>query len=144
LPAFLDYRKQIEAHSILNTPPVFSIYTILLVTRWLLQDIGGLHRMQQINQSKADTLYGALDASEGFYQSRTAIVDRSMMNVSFRLPSPELDAQFLAQASAAGYAGLAGHRAVGGIRASIYNAVTPTAVENLVDFMAEFKRLKTN
>ena len=89
-------------------------------------------------------LYGALDDSDGFYQSRAAVFDRSMMNVSFRLISPELDQQFLEEASAAGYSGLAGHRAVGGIRASIYNAVTPAAVANLVDFMADFRRRKTN
>jgi phosphoserine aminotransferase len=143
LPSFLDYGKQIAAHSNLNTPPVFSIFVILLVTRWLLQDIGGLLQMQQLNQRKADILYAALDGSEGFYQSRAAICDRSMMNVCFKVTSPQLEQRFLEESSAAGYSGLAGHRAVAGIRASIYNAVTLGAVEDLVDFMDDFRRRYT-
>jgi len=140
LPTFLDYKKQIEARSNLNTPPVFSIYVILLVTRWLLHDIGGLARMDQINRSKAALLYQMLDASDGFYQGRAAAVDRSLMNVSFTLPSPELDRQFHAEAAAAGFSGLAGHRAVGGVRASLYNAVTLAATEKLANFMEDFRR----
>jgi phosphoserine aminotransferase len=139
LPGFLDYRKQIQAHSNFNTPPVFAIYVVLLVTRWLLHDIGGVAAMAAINQKKAETLYAALDSSQGFYRGRVASQDRSLMNVSFNLASPEMEQRFLTACQAAGFSGLSGHRAIGGVRASIYNALTLTAVEQLVDFMADFQ-----
>lgn len=140
LPGFLDYRTHVQAHSNFNTPPVFAIYVVLLVTRWLIDEIGGLARMAGINQRKADLLYGVLDASDGFYRARAAGVDRSVMNVSFNLATPELDRQFAAAALAAGFSGLTGHRAIGGIRASIYNGMTIPAVERLAGFMEEFRR----
>jgi phosphoserine aminotransferase len=140
LPSFLDYRKHIEAHSNLNTPPVSAIYVVLLVTRWLLKEIGGLEPMARINRSKAELLYSQLDASRGFYRGRAEARDRSLMNVTFNLGAPELDRQFIAEALAAGFSGLSGHRAIGGIRASIYNALTLTAVEKLVGFMEDFQR----
>ena len=139
LPSFLDYRAQIKAHSNLNTPPVFAIYVVLLVTRWLINDIGGVSNMQKINQKKAELLYRLLDASDGFYHARARAQDRSMMNVAFNLASPEMDSRFLTEAASAGFSGLSGHRAVGGIRASIYNAVTLDAVEKLVEFMEDFQ-----
>jgi phosphoserine aminotransferase len=139
LPSFLDYRKQCQAHSNLNTPPVLAIYVTLLVSRWLMQEIGGLAQMARINQHKANLLYRALDDSGGFYQGRAASQDRSLMNVVFNLPTPELEGKFLAQAQALGFSGLAGHRALGGLRASIYNALTPAAVEALVAFMHDFQ-----
>lgn len=140
LPGFLDYRVQAKAHSNYNTPPVFAIYAVLLVTRWLLNDIGGLAKMDAINRQKAELLYGLIDQSEGFFRSRAAIADRSLMNVVFNLPSPELEKLFLAQSLTAGFSGLAGHRAIGGIRASIYNAVSLKAVEELAEFMHGFWR----
>jgi phosphoserine aminotransferase len=140
LPAMLDYRAQAQAHSILNTPPVFAIYAVLLVLRWLMDEIGGLEAMAAINRAKAERLYGVLDASEGFYRPRARRADRSLMNVVFDLPSEALRAAFLAEANRAGFAGLAGHRALGGIRVSIYNAVTLEAVEALADFMETFRR----
>ncbi|MDD2744251.1 MAG: phosphoserine transaminase [Rhodocyclaceae bacterium] len=140
LPGFLDYRTHAKAHSNFNTPPVFAIYVVLLVTRWLLQDIGGLEKMAEINQSKAAALYSALDDSDGFYVGKAAIDDRSLMNVSFNLPGQEIEQHFLAAASAAGFSGLAGHRSIGGIRASIYNALTLEAVDALVAFMRDFKQ----
>ncbi len=140
LPSFLDYRTQIQAHSNFNTPPVFAIYVILLVTRWLLQDIGGVARMDDINRHKAALLYELLDNSDGFYQGHAEPADRSLMNVALRLPSSTLERQFLADAQAAGFSGLAGHRAIGGIRASIYNALTLQAVAQLQEFMHDFKR----
>jgi phosphoserine aminotransferase len=143
LPAFLDYRTHIQAHSNFNTPPVFAIYVILLVTRWLLRDIGGLEKMDQINRHKAALMYRALDDSDGFYQSRAAVQDRSLMNVSFNLGTAALEQQFLSEALAAGFSGLAGHRAVGGVRASIYNALTLPAVEQLLGFMQDFQRQQT-
>ena len=140
LPGFLDYRVHANAHSNFNTPPVFAIYVVLLVTRWLLDEIGGLEKMAEINRRKAELLYGALDASDGFYQGRAAQADRSLMNVSFRLATPELDRRFIAATLAAGFSGLAGHRAVGGIRASLYNGMTLAAVEQLAGFMEDFRR----
>jgi phosphoserine aminotransferase len=140
LPGFLDYRVQAQAHSNYNTPPVFAIYAVLLITRWLLNDIGGLTRMDAINQQKADLIYSLIDQSDGFFRGRATIADRSRMNVVFNLPTPELEKHFLTQSLAAGFSGLAGHRAIGGIRASIYNAVTPKAVEELADFMHDFWR----
>lgn len=140
LPSFLDYRKQIEAHSNLNTPPVFAIYTVLLVSRWLLKEIGGTRRMAKLNEQKAALLYSILDDSDGFYQGRAVPADRSWMNVAFNLDTPEREHKFLAAAEAAGFSGLAGHRSIGGIRASLYNALSLAAVEELAGFMRDFRR----
>lgn len=139
LPGFLDYRKQIEAASVFNTPPVFAIYVVLLVTRWLRDEIGGLAAMDRINTAKADLLYGLLDRSGGFYRPHAAAQDRSKMNAVFRLPSPELEKAFLAAAGEAGFSGLAGHRSIGGIRASLYNGLGLDAVEELAGFMEAFQ-----
>lgn len=139
LPGFLDYRSHVKAHSIYNTPPVFAIYVVLLVTRWLRNEIGGLEAMGQINQQKAAMLYQVLDKSDGFYRGRANITDRSLMNVVFNLSDVEMEQQFLQAAAAAGLSGLAGHRSVGGIRASLYNAVTLSAVETLAQFMVDFQ-----
>lgn len=140
LPSFLDYKIQAKAHSNFNTPPVFAIYAVLLVTRWLMNDIGGLKRMEQINRRKAELLYGQIDESGGFYQGRANTADRSLMNVVFNLPTTELERRFIDAAQSAGFSGLAGHRAIGGLRASIYNAVTIKAVEELANFMESFQR----
>ena len=140
LPSFLDFRSHIKANSIYNTPPVFSIYVVLLITRWLLNDIGGLSSMESINRDKATLLYNVLDNSNGFYQGRANVKDRSLMNITFNLSSPEQEKQFLSDAQAAGFSGLGGHRSVGGIRASIYNGLTLPAVEQLADFMETFQR----
>ena len=139
LPGFLDYRTQIKAHSIYNTPPVFSIYVVLLVTRWLRDEIGGLAAMDAINTEKAKVLYQVLDGSDGFYAGRVAQGDRSKMNVSFNLPSPALETEFITSALAAGFSGLAGHRSIGGIRASLYNGLQLSAAEKLANFMADFR-----
>lgn len=140
LPGFLDYRAHIQAHSNFNTPPVFAIYVVLLVTRWLLDEIGGLARMAEINRGKAAMLYDALDRSGGFYRGRAAPEDRSLMNVAFNLATPALERQFLEQATQAGFSGLGGHRAIGGLRASIYNALSLPAVAQLVEFMEVFRK----
>ena len=144
LPGFLDYRVQAEAHSIYNTPPVFAIYVVLLVTRWLLNEIGGLERMAQLNRSKADIMYRLLDESDGFYRGRAQAKDRSLMNVSFNLAGADQEKRFLAEALAAGFSGLAGHRTIGGVRASLYDAVTLAAVEKLADFMKDFQSGRSN
>lgn len=140
LPSFLDYRKQAEAHSNLNTPPVFAIYVVLLVTRWLLEDIGGVEQMGRLNARKAALLYQGIDDSRGFYRARATLADRSLMNVAIQLPNPELEHKFLAEAQRAGFSGLAGHRSIGGIRASLYNALKLSAVEELAGFMEDFRR----
>jgi len=103
LPGFLSYRSHIQAHSTFNTPPVFAIYVVLLVTRWLMHEVGGLANMAQLNQAKATLLYDCLDASDGFYRGRAATADRSLMNVTFNLSDPAVEARFLAEAQAAGF-----------------------------------------
>jgi phosphoserine aminotransferase len=140
LPSFLNYRRQVESHSNLNTPPVFAIYVVLLVTRWLLNDVGGLDNMEQTNRHKAELLYAMLDNSDGFYNGWSSKADRSQMNVAFKLPDETLEKKFLAESHEAGFSGLAGHRAIGGIRASIYNALSLPAAEKLTNFMDDFMR----
>lgn len=140
LPTMLDYRTHAENHSNYNTPPVFAIYVVLLVTRWLLNEVGGLEAMALANRDKAALLYETIDASGGFYRGHAQPDSRSQMNVAFRLADPELEARFLTESAAAGFVGLKGHRSVGGVRASIYNAMPLTSVEALADFMREFQR----
>lgn len=139
LPGFLDYRTQIDANSIYNTPPVFAIYAVLLVSRWLRDEIGGLLAMDRINAAKADLLYSELDRRPDFYEALVSERDRSKMNVSFRLSTVEMEQEFLAAAKACGFSGLNGHRSVGGIRASLYNGMQIEAVASLVDFMQDFQ-----
>lgn len=140
MPGFLNYRNHIQTHSNYNTPPVFGIYVVLLVTRWLLHEVGGIKRMGEINQHKAELIYGLLDRSDNFYRGRALVEDRSLMNVALNVATTEIENQFLTEASAAGFSGLAGHRSVGGLRISIYNALTLAAVEKLVDFMEGFEQ----
>jgi phosphoserine aminotransferase len=139
LPAMMDYRTYVEHGSLYNTPPVFSIYVLLLVTRWIRDQIGGLEKMHSANHEKASLLYDVIDASEGFYRGHAETGSRSLMNVTFRLPTAEQDAEFVADASAAGMVGLKGHRSVGGVRASIYNAMPIEGVRVLADFMADVR-----
>ncbi len=143
MPGFLNYRTQIEANSIYNTPPVFAIYSVLLVSRWLRDEIGGLEAMDCINTAKADLLYREIDRNPEFYRATVSSCNRSKMNVSFRLSSVELERDFLSAARAGGFSGLDGHRSVGGIRASLYNGMQIQAVENLVDFMQDFQSHRT-
>jgi len=122
---------------------VFAVYVLLLVTRWLRDDVGGLERMHAINREKAALLYEAIDASEGFYRGHAAARARSLMNVTFRLPDEDLERAFVVEASAAGLAELRGHRSVGGIRASIYNAMPLGGVRELRAFMDVFRARNT-
>lgn len=138
LHSMLDYRNHIRMKSIFNTPPVFAMYVVLLVTRWLKIEIGGLEAMQSINQRKSKKLYDLLDSCGPFYKCRTHYSARSMMNVAFRLPTVALESQFLEEAIDAGFHGLEGHRSIGGLRASLYNPVTEEAVEELTKFMKTF------
>lgn len=137
-PMVFDYRAVADAGSMLNTPPTFGWYFAGLVFRWLKRE-GGLTAMAQRNRAKAEALYGTIDASS-FYANPVARNCRSWMNVPFRLAKPELEKTFLAEADVAGLTNLAGHRAVGGMRASLYNAMTLEGVAALVDFMRDFER----
>jgi phosphoserine aminotransferase len=139
LPGYLSYRIHADANSLWNTPSTFGIYLVGLVARWLQEDIGGLAKMHQINQQKARLLYEVLDASPEFYRGHAQSACRSLMNVTFRLPSEELEKEFLAKAAECNLQSLKGHRSVGGIRASIYNAMPVDGVVALRDFMTEFR-----
>lgn len=135
----LDYRKIAENHSMANTPNTWGVYLISLVCDWL-KDLGGVAAIQKVNAEKAAILYDAIDNSDGFYSGHAEREARSLMNVTFRLPSAELDEKFCSEAADAGLSGLAGHRTVGGVRASIYNAFPRKGVERLVEFMQEFSQ----
>jgi phosphoserine aminotransferase len=137
IPAFYQYKSHAEADSLLNTPPTFSVYLLCLVTRWLKAQ-GGVEAISAINDRKSNALYDAIDAS-GFYTGTAVPENRSTMNVTFRLPTEELEAQFIRQAGDRKMDGLKGHRSVGGIRASIYNAFPEEGVTALIDFMKEFE-----
>ncbi len=138
VPTMLKYTTHIEKDSCFNTPPVFPIYMVGLVLQWIKQQ-GGLEAVQRVNETKSDTLYSVIDSSD-FYQGTASPADRSRMNVTFRLAKTDLEPQFVSEATAAGLIGLKGHRSVGGIRASIYNAMPLAGVSALVDFMNEFER----
>jgi phosphoserine aminotransferase len=134
----LNYKSVADEGSLLNTPPTFAWYVAGLVFKWLKKS-GGLSAMAERNSAKARALYAAIDGSS-FYRNRVAKDARSWMNVTFTLAKPDLDAVFLEQAAAAGLANLKGHRALGGMRASLYNAMPLAGVEALVGFMREFER----
>ena len=138
IPTMLKYSTHIENNSLYNTPPCFSIYILALVTRWVKKI--GKENLYKQNVAKAAQLYQAIDSSEGWYKGTAVKEFRSDMNVTFRLPSEELEAKFVSEATKAGFSGLKGHRDVGGIRASIYNAFPVQGVTDLVAFMAAFKK----
>ena len=138
LHTMLDYRTHVDGKSLYNTPNTWGIYILNLVCKWL-KDKGGLAAMQRENEEKARMLYDAIDATD-FYRGHADPDSRSIMNVTFRLPSEELEKKFTAAATAQRLDGLKGHRSVGGIRASIYNAFPRAGVEALVSFMREFER----
>ena len=139
-PSVWDYAAMAEAGSMLNTPPTFGIYLLGLILRWL-KGRGGLAAMGQFNRAKAERLYAAIDGSD-FYSNPVSPDARSWMNVPFVLADGHLDQTFLAEAEAAGLTNLAGHRSVGGMRASIYNAMPMEGVDALVGFLKEFERRK--
>jgi phosphoserine aminotransferase len=137
-PSIWDYKQMATEGSMSNTPPTFGWYVAGLVFQWLKRN-GGLAAMGQRNRDKAARLYAAIDGS-GFYSNPVAVPCRSIMNVPFTLAKPDLDAQFLKESDAAGLTNLAGHRSVGGMRASIYNAMPVEGIDALIDFMREFER----
>ena len=138
LPSMLQYRNHVKNGSCYNTPPVFGIYVVSEVIKWI-KGLGGLGAMAEHNRDKAQLIYDVLDDSD-FYQPTAHPDSRSHMNVCFRSPAEELDAKFIKEAKAKGLAGLKGHRSVGGMRASIYNAFPREGCEALVSFMKEFER----
>jgi len=138
LPTMMDYNTYAKENSLYNTPPTFAIYIVGLVMRWI-KNQGGLTEIGRRNEEKARVLYDQID-STGFYRGHAKADSRSQMNVTFRLPSEELEKQFVSEATRAGLDGLKGHRSVGGCRASIYNAFPLEGVQALVSFMKEYER----
>lgn len=139
LSSMLRYDIYAKNDSLYNTPPTFAIYIVKLVLEWL-KDKGGLASMGKINTEKAALVYAAIDNSNGFYQGHAQEGSRSLMNITFRLPTEELEEKFLAQAAAAELVGLKGHRSVGGMRASVYNALGREGCEKLAIFMESFRK----
>ena len=138
-PTMLRYATHAKNNSLYNTPPVFAVYLLNLVLEWI-EETGGLEQIAKRNDLKVKTVYDAIDGSGGFYRGHAAPTDRSQMNITFRLPSEELEKRFITEATAAGMIGLAGHRSVGGIRASIYNAMSQEGAAALAGLMGEFAR----
>lgn len=136
IPTILQYRTFAKHDSLYNTPPTFAIYLMGLVLEWI-EGLGGLDVIEARNRAKAAAIYDAIDASPAFYRCPVEVGSRSLMNVTFRLPTPEAETRFLAEASAQGMTGLAGHRSVGGIRASLYNAVEPAWAQALASLMRD-------
>lgn len=137
LPTMVNYKTHIEKNSLFNTPPVFPIYICKLVLEWVKQN-GGLEGIGRINQQKGELLYGAIDEMSGFYSDTAEKSSRSLMNATFRLPTESLEKAFLAEAAESNFHGLKGHRSVGGIRVSMYNALPLEGIEMLVRFMRDF------
>ena len=137
IPTMLKYKTHAEKDSMFNTPPCFAIYIVGEVLKWLKKN-GGIAAMDEINKEKAALLYAAIDESS-YYRGHAEPASRSLMNVTFNLATPELEAKFIAEATKAGLNGLKGHRSIGGCRASIYNAFPREGVVKLVNFMREFK-----
>ena len=138
LPTMMSYAVHAENTSLYNTPPTFAIYAVGLVMKWLAGQ-GGLAAIAKINERKAGKLYAEIDHT-GFYRGTARKEHRSLMNITFRLPSEDLEKTFVKESTAAGLDGLKGHRSVGGIRASLYNAFPEAGVDELVNFMREFER----
>jgi phosphoserine aminotransferase len=138
LPTMLRYAVHAEHGSLYNTPPVFAVYALGLVVKWLLAQ-GGLAAIAAVNERKAATLYAEIDRT-GFYRGTAQAGSRSLMNVTFRLPTEDLEKAFVKESTAEGFDGLKGHRAVGGMRASIYNAFPEAGIDALVSFMRDFER----
>ncbi|MDP2173303.1 MAG: 3-phosphoserine/phosphohydroxythreonine transaminase [Candidatus Cloacimonadaceae bacterium] len=140
VPTMLDYNIHAKNGSMYNTPPTFTIYMIGLVLKWI-EDFGGLSMIEQNNIAKANYIYKAVDQSDGFYKGTVAIEDRSLMNITFRLPNEELENLFISDAKKQNMIGLKGHRDVGGCRASTYNSLPLLAAYALAQFMQSFQQL---
>ena len=139
LPTMFSYKIHAENKSLYNTPPAFGIYIMKLVLEWI-KSKGGLAGVEKLNRAKKDLLYGAIDAAPDFYSGPAEKASRSWMNVTMRLPTEDLETKFVADAKKEGLLGLKGHRSVGGIRFSIYNAVSVEDIQKTVEFMARFRK----
>ena len=139
LHTMLNYKTHVENDSLYNTPNTFGIYIIALVCKWL-KSIGGFDGMYKINKEKADVLYKCIDESGGYYKGHADKDSRSLMNITFNLATEDLEKKLVSEATAAGFDGLKGHRSVGGLRASVYNAFPKKGVEDLVSFMKDFQK----
>ncbi|MFC5647664.1 3-phosphoserine/phosphohydroxythreonine transaminase [Paenibacillus solisilvae] len=139
LPAMLDYRTYIKHNSLYNTPPVYSIYMVNLVLKWIKRS-GGLSVLEKRNEEKARLIYDTLDQSGGFYRGFAQPASRSLMNITFKVWNDELEKLFFQEANTQGFVGLEGHRSLGHIRASVYNAMPYEACQALADFMKDFQR----
>jgi phosphoserine aminotransferase len=139
LPTMFSYKTHVDNKSLYNTPPVFGIYILKLVLEWI-KGQGGLAAIEKVNIAKKDLLYSTIDAAADFYKGTAEKDSRSWMNVTMRLPTEELENKFISEAQKAGLIGLKGHRSVGGIRFSIYNAVSFEDIQKTVDFMAKFRK----
>jgi phosphoserine aminotransferase len=139
IPVIWKYSTFAENDSLYNTPPCYTIYVVKLVLEWV-KGLGGLAAVEKRNEDKGKMLYGTIDALKDFYKGTADAKSRSLMNVTFRLPSEELEVKFVAEAKAAGFEGLKGHRSVGGVRVSMYNAFEPEGIRQLTDFMKEFAK----
>lgn len=142
LPTMISYKTHAEKNSLYNTPPCFSIYVCKLVLEWI-SSIGGLNEIEKRNKKKSSIVYGLIDKSNGFYKGHAEPSSRSHMNVTFRLPSEELEAECINQAKGKGFVGIKGHKSVGGMRISLYNAVTVEAAERVSEFLKEFQETHT-
>ena len=138
LPTLLDYRTHIAARSNYNTPPVFASYVLMLITRWLRDEVGGLDAMAELNQRKSALVYAALDAHPEAFVPHADLADRSLMNVAFKLRNENRNQAFAAAAKAAGIHGLDGHRSLGGWRASLYNAISLDEAQTLANWLHDF------
>ncbi len=138
LPIMFKYKTHAEKDSLYNTPPVFSIYTVKLVLEWI-KNLGGLGAIEKINQEKQAIIYSLIDSDPEYFGGTAEKNSRSWMNITLRLPNEELEKKFISESNSAGLVGLKGHRSVGGIRISIYNALPLSAVEKMAEFMKEFK-----
>lgn len=139
LPTMLKYETHLKSDSLYNTPPVFSIYLLNLVLKWL-ESLGGLEAMAKKNQEKAALIYQEIDDSAGYYRGHAEAGSRSLMNITFRLPNEDLEKKFVAESTEKGLIGLKGHRSVGGLRASVYNAMPLEGAKALADFMRDFRK----
>jgi phosphoserine aminotransferase len=139
IPTLLKYATHIEKDSTFNTPPTYSIYIVKLVLEWMKEN-GGLDSIEKTNRAKAKLLYETMDGQKEFYRGTVEPDSRSLMNATFRLPTEDLEAKFLSEAASAGFGGLKGHRSVGGIRVSMYNAMSLKGIQEVTDFMKEFAK----
>ncbi|MBD3402774.1 3-phosphoserine/phosphohydroxythreonine transaminase [candidate division GN15 bacterium] len=139
LPTMLTYKTHAEKKSLYNTPPTFGVYLMKLVLEWI-RDNGGLGGMEKINAAKKDRIYELIDSHPDFFRGTVEKDSRSWMNITLRLPSEELEKQLITEAKSAGFIGLKGHRSVGGIRVSLYNAMTLEGAEKLAAFMEDFRK----